>query len=165
MPVMSYGTEAGNLTFIPTISSMNQKNFSKKTGIRIIGKNGHPDVRDCFIRFARWLRKNKPFPIRVNVYLLPHSHIIAKDEDICSATIWIPDDPSCLPYIRIPTGDYEQRKKTDGRDNALASDLCSLCHELIHYWQWLDTGDMWEKGVPRQASALVRLYSKSTDHP
>jgi len=144
---------------------MCKKNFTNKSGLRIIGKNVHPEVRDCVIRFTRWLRKIKPFPVRINVYLLPHSHIIARDGDECSATIWIPDDPSCSPYIKISTGDYEQSKNTDGRDNALAGILGSLCHELIHYWQWLDTGDMWEKGVPRQASALVRLYSKSTEHP
>ena len=139
--------------------------ITKKKGLRIHGKRAHPEVRECFVRFAKWLRKEKSFPVRVNVYLSPHPYIFARDGDKCTGTIWIPDDPDCFPYIRVATGDYEQRKKEDGRDIALASDLCTLCHELIHYWQWLKTDKLWEKRVARQALAMIDCYAETTDHP
>jgi len=136
-----------------------------KTGLRIHGKNGHPKVREALIRFAKWLRKIKEFPVRVNVYLSQREYLVALDGDQCFGTIWIPDDPEYYPSIRLATGDYEMREQKFGRDNALAKDLNTLSHELVHYWQWIETGDMWEKGVPRQATTLVNLYSKSTAHP
>jgi hypothetical protein len=130
-----------------------------------MGQRGHPEVRKCLIRFAVWLRKEYRFPVRVNVYLSPHCFITAKDGDKCVGTIWIPDSKEEYPYIRIATGDYEDRKKEEGRDNALACDILVLCHELIHYWQWLDQDTMWEQGVNQKAKKMLRLYEHTTDHP
>ena len=137
-----------------------------KQGLRIIGQRGHPEVRKCFIRLAAWLRKEYEFPVRLNVYLFPHHFITAKDgDDKCLGTVWCPDSHEEYPYIRIATGDYEGRKKEEGRDNALAGDIHMLCRLIIKYWQWLDTNDMWEKGVNRKATKMLRLYERTTDHP
>ena len=133
----------------------------------MIGQRGHPEVRKCLIRFAAWLRKEYDnFPVRLNVYLSPRRFIISKiDGDKCVGTIWIPDSKAEYPYIRIETGDYDDRKKQEGRDNALAGDIRVLCHEIIHYWQWLDKDDMWEQGVNRKAAKMLRRYEQTTDHP
>ncbi len=147
------------------LKGLASRTFPTKTGLRIHGRNGHPEVRDALVRFACWIRREREFPVQVNVYLSPLERVIARDGDKCTGLIWIPDDPSRYPYIRIATGDYDERKREDGRDDALASDICTLCHELIHYWQWLEHNDMWEKGVARQASRLVDRYAKTTDHP
>jgi hypothetical protein len=146
------------------MNHITERNYTEK-GLRIHGSRGHSEVRSCIIRFAKWIRKEKDFPVRVNVYLSPHPFIIANDDDKCVGYIWIPDNLDYFPYIRLATGDYEQRKKELGRDNALAGDLNTFCHELIHYWQWLETDRMWENGVYRQANSMVDQYAQTTDHP
>jgi hypothetical protein len=115
-------------------------------GLRIHGGFAHPDVRCAVLRFAAWLRKEVDFPVRVNVYLSLHPFLITRNGEKCFALIWIPDGDSKFPYIRIATGDYKQLRKKRGRDNALASYLCSLGHELIHYQQWVETDEIWEQG-------------------
>jgi hypothetical protein len=136
-----------------------------ENGLRIHGRNGHPKVRDSLIRFAKWLRQEKSFPIRVNVYLSALPFIIAKNGEKCTGLIWIPDATDRFPYIRIATGDFELQMKKLGRDNALAGHLCTLSHELIHYWQWIETDDLWELGVSRKAARLVDQYAQTTNHP
>jgi len=136
-----------------------------KRGLRVIGQRGHPEIRKCLIRFAKWLRKNYTFPVRLNVYLSPHSFVTAKDGSKCVGTIWMPNSKEEYPYIRIATGDYKDRKRQEGRDNALANDIQQFCHLIIHYWQWLDTGDFWDQGVNRKATKMLRLYEQTTDHP
>jgi len=69
------------------------------------------------------------------------------------------------PYIRLPTGDYEKLKKKHGRDDALATLLCSLAHEVVHYQQWVTTGETYERGVSRKGAAIVDAYAMSVDHP
>lgn len=138
---------------------------SEKSGLRIHRRKGHPEVCNALIRFAKWLRTVKKFPVRVNVYLSHLERVRAKDGDQCTGLIWIPDEPNYYPHIRLATGDYELLKKEKGRDNALASYLASLAHELIHYGQWLEYNDMWERGVNRKASTLVNRYAQTTDHP
>ena len=141
-------------------------NASRKRGLRIIGRHGHPEVKQCLIRFAKWLRKEHEFPVRLNVYLFPDKFITAKDgDDKCLTTMWLPDSHEKYPYIRIATGDYEDRKKQDGRDNALASDIHLFCRSIIKYWQWLETNEFWEQGVNRKATAILRRYDQTTDHP
>jgi hypothetical protein len=140
-------------------------NVSQKQGFRIVGWRGHPEVRQCLIRFAQWLRKDKHFPVRLNVYLSPHHLITAKDGNKCDGTIWFPDSHEECPYIRIATGGYEDRKSKEGRDNALARDIHQICHLVIHYWQWLETNDFWDQGVDRKATRMLRRYAQTTDHP
>jgi hypothetical protein len=136
-----------------------------QSGLRVYGNRGNVEVRDCIIRFAKWIRKEKSFPVRLNVYLSPRPFILARDGDHCTGLIWIPDYPIYFPYIRLATGDYEQRRSELGRDNALAGDLCTFCHELIHYWQWIETNRMWENGVYRKAQYIVDQYAQTTEHP
>jgi hypothetical protein len=144
-----------------------KRSLSHKQGLRIIGRHGHHEVRQCLIRFAKWLRKEYEFPVRLNVYIFPDRFITAKldGDDKCLGTIWFPVSHEEYPYIRISTGDYEERKKREGRDNALAGDIHMLCRMIIKYWQWIDTNDFWEKGVSRKATKMLRLYEQTTDHP
>jgi len=82
-----------------------------------------------------------------------------------SACFFAPWDIKVEPYIRIATGGYEQEKKEDGRDNALAGYLCSLAHEVVHYQQWLKNNKLHERGVDVKASNMVDKYALTTDHP
>jgi len=119
----------------------------QRTGLRIRGHRGHPVVRRSLICFARWLRLEYEFPIRVPVYLFPEDHIVTLHGERGSASFFAPFDRSVEPYIRIATGDYLALRKECGRDNALAAFLHSLAHEITHYQQWISTGRTSERGV------------------
>jgi len=136
-----------------------------RTGIRIKGARGHSEVRAAYIRFARWLRQEYEFPIRVPVYLYPSEQIVTMHGDRVSASFFAPDDRFEEPFIRVATGDFPQLKKERGRDNALAAFLHSFAHELVHYQQWLAARAVSERGVVRKARGIVARYAMSTDHP
>ena len=136
-----------------------------RTGIRIRGARGHPEVRAAFVRFARWLRHEYQLPIRVPVYLFASEQIITMHGDRVSASFFAPYDRREEPFIRIATGDYTQLRKELGRDNALASLLHSFAHELVHYQQWVATGELSERGVVLRARTIVDRYAASTDRP
>ncbi len=85
--------------------------------------------------------------------------------DRVSASFFAPYDRREEPFIRIATGDYTQLRKELGRDNALASLLHSFAHELVHYQQWVATGELSERGVVLRARNIVDRYAASTDRP
>ena len=122
-------------------------------------------MRGAIIRFARWLRTQFEFPIRVPVYLLAGEQVRTMDGGRCSASIFAPWSKMHEPYIRIATGDWKQYSAGHSRDDALAGYLGSLAHELVHYRQWIETGKMWERGVAVKASRLVDRYPLTVDHP
>jgi hypothetical protein len=136
-----------------------------RTGLHIRGHRGHPEVRGALIRYAKWLRQNYEFPIRVPVYLLPGEFVTTIHGSRCSASFFAPWERTVEPYIRIATGDYPALRKSIGRDNALAGYLQSLSHEVVHYLQWTSTGEVWEKGVVRRARTMIDRYALTVDHP
>jgi hypothetical protein len=136
-----------------------------RSGLRVCGGRGHPVVRRALLRYATWLRANHAFPVRVPVYLLPGDTVITMHGDAGSASFFAPWSPREEPYIRIATGDYPRRRRESGRDNALAGFICSLSHEVIHYQQWLSTGEVWERGVAVAATAMLRRYETTTPRP
>lgn len=138
---------------------------NKRTGLRICGARGHPEVRAAFVRFARWLRANHEFPIRVPVYLSPLVKITTMHRELADGSFVAPFDRNVEPHIRIATGDYPAIRRERGRDDALAEMISCLCHEIIHYQQWIGTGELWERGVGRQQTTLLHRYSSTVDHP
>lgn len=124
-----------------------------------------PEVRGAVVRFARWLRSCTDFPLRVPVYLYPAATLVTRHGVRVTASFFAPFDRNVEPYIRVATGNYAELAARRGRDNALAAILCSVAHEVIHYRQWLSTGNTHERGVARRASAMVDAYAKTTDRP
>ncbi len=137
----------------------------RRSGLRIRGHRGHPEVRGAVIRYARWLRREFEFPMRVPVYLLPGPVVHTMHGKRCSASIFLPWNRAIEPYIRVATGDFPDLRRRRGRDNALAAFLGSLSHEVLHYRQWVETGNAWERGVAARASRLVHRYAETVDHP
>lgn len=129
------------------------------------GYRGHPEVRDALNKYAGWLRKSYVFPIRVPVYLFPSETIITQDGKRVAASFFAPFDRNIEPFIRIATGDYPALERDQGRDNALAAFINSLSHEIVHYFQWVKTGDISERGVRAKATAMLRKYSREVDRP
>jgi hypothetical protein len=136
-----------------------------RSGLRVCGERGHPVVRRALLRYAKWLRDNHSFPVRVPVYLLPGEAVITMHGDPASASFFAPWNPRVEPYIRIATGGYPRLRRQSGRDNALAAFICSFSHEVIHYQQWLRTGKIWERGVAVTATAMLRRYEATTLRP
>ncbi len=79
-----------------------------------------------------------------------------------SASFFAPWSRRVEPFIRIATGEYPQLKKEWGEETALVSHLISLAHEIIHYLQWVETGEIWERGVVSRATAMTRRYRTVT---
>ena len=136
-----------------------------RSGLLIRGHRGAEEVKVALIRFAKWIRTKYDFPIRVPVYLLKRPYVITVDDKKVSASFFAPFDLNTEPYIRIATGDYNQIKIERGRDNALASYIISLSHEIIHYQQWIKTGKAWERGVSQQALSILNEYMWVVDYP
>lgn len=122
-------------------------------------------MRAALVRFARWLRREVEFPLRVPVYLLPGELVVTMHGKKCSASFFAPWDRTVEPFVRIATGDYPRVKARIGRDDALAGYLRSLAHEIVHYQQWISTGEVGERGVARKASSMVDRYAKTVARP
>ena len=136
-----------------------------RAGLRIRGGRGNPVVRHALIRFARWLRSGHAFPVRVPVYLSAKRRLITVHSGVVTASFFGPDDRREEPYIRIATGDYPELRASRGRDNALASFVTSLAHEVVHYEQWLDSKRFSERDAVRSALSILRRYERTVDHP
>lgn len=129
------------------------------------GQRGHPEVRSALNRYARWLRKSHTFPMRVPVYLFPSSTITTQDGTRVTASFFAPSARDVEPYIRIATGDYPELKRMRGRDDALAAFIMSFSHEIVHYYQWLENGNVTERGVIAKARSMLRMYSAEVSRP
>jgi len=127
------------------------------------------EVREALKEFAKWLRYGYVFPIRVPVYVKAAERIKAKDGDLVCGTFFWPGEYGAEPYVRIATGDYFDLKSERGRDNALASILGSLIHELTHYFQYINKYETTPRGEEIQACYYQKLildeYANTRDHP
>lgn len=144
--------------------------IATRTGLRLrIEKEVNPEVRRACLEFARWLRKEYYFPVRVPVYIKAAKFIKAVDGDEVSATFFWPFERDVEPYIRVATGDYYDLEVENGEDNALAAILHSIAHELTHYYQWILSKEMTvdeeEKQAVRIASYVIGKYRLTRDHP
>ena len=137
----------------------------QRTGLRMRGQRGHPEVRQALNRYARWLRRSHVFPIRVPVYLFPSPTIITQDGAHVSASFFGPFEMHVEPFIRIATGDYPELKRSRGRDDALAAYIISLSHEIAHYYQWLERRPMSERGAISRAKSMLRMYAADVERP
>lgn len=136
-----------------------------RTGLRICGARGHPEVRESYIRFARWIRKQYEFPIRVPVYLLPGEDFVTVEGERAVASFFGPWDRNEEPYIRVATGDYEQLMTDHGKDAALAVMIDSLIRQIIRYHHWVRTGEIPKRVDGRKADRIISQYAKFVDHP
>ncbi|MDE7294821.1 MAG: hypothetical protein K2N72_10405 [Oscillospiraceae bacterium] len=130
--------------------------MQRRTGLRLhfyrsINGNIDCNARLFLLNFAKWLRRNYEFPIRVNVYIKNSEFIRSLDGELVSATFFAPFDRTLEPYAKISAGDYTALVKKYGTFSALCSTAASLAHELTHYFQWINGFDLSEKQAERQA--------------
>ena len=141
-----------------------------RTGLRFrFEKNVDASVRKAILDFSHWMKQNYAFPLRVVVYVKHKERIKACDGESVCGTFFRPYTYGVEPYIRIATGDYSVLKKQIGRDNALASILVSLAHELTHYYQYINKTEQTLRGeeiqAGRTASIILDRYALTRDHP
>ena len=156
-----------------------------RSGIRLRFEKGvDPEVKRACTEFVWWLREEYEFPIRVPIYFKASKQLKKQTTgETCSATFLGPFDLHEEPYIRIAVGDYEDllRERFHGdiqeaKDNALAAILCSIAHELSHYFQWIKRHEEWdgdgtyeevrdERQAVYYAREIVRDYADVVDHP
>lgn len=127
------------------------------------------EVRRSCIEFANWLRQQYYFPIRVPVYFKASEYVKTQSGELVSAKFFEPFDKMVEPYISIATGDIIEIEQKHGKDEALAAVLCSLIHELTHYFQWINDVDLSEKQAERQArfyaKKIINDYAMTREHP
>ena len=142
----------------------------RRTGIRFrYDKSVHPEVKRACSQFANWLRSEYYFPLRILIYIKGSKTIHTKDGDNVVGSFFEPFSYLDEPYIRIATGDYDELTQNFGKDNALASILLSLAHELTHYYQWINNIQLTPIGRERQATIysnyIIDEYSLTCEHP
>lgn len=148
-------------------------NPKHRIGVRLRIDNGvDPEVRAACKKFLTWLRSKYFFPVRVPIYIKASETVKASDGEMVSAIFQPTHDEHgkhLEPYISVAAGDYYDILKRRGRDNALAAILCSIAHELTHYFQWINYLKLTKIGEERQAKAYVDFiiddYKDYTEHP
>lgn len=110
------------------------------------------NVREFCKKFAKWLRKEFFFPIRVSVYIKKDYRIKAKDGEYVVGTFLWPAEYGTEPYVRIATGDYQDLKEKRGEEEAMWAILGSIAHELTHYFQYVNGISLTKIGEERQAT-------------
>lgn len=146
------------------------KDAKHKRGIKIdYEKDTHPEVKRACREYIAWIRVQFFFPKRVRIYVKNANRVKSTDGDRVCGYFFRPYDQNDEPYIVLATGDYPEMLKKHGKDNALATILWSLTHELTHYFQWINDVELTLKGMERQASnhanKLLSCYANTRDHP
>lgn len=146
------------------------KGIENKAGLVVCYENGVDlELKEACKRFFSWLRKKYDFPIKITIYIKATIRIKAKDGDQVCGTIFEPYSRTHYPYIRIATGDYNSIRTLRGRDNAIASILFSIAHELTHYFQLINDLALTDIGKERQANryanCILDEYADYTPHP
>ena len=128
-----------------------------KKGLRLhFDQEVDPNVRQSILDFAKWIRCEYEFPLRVNVYVKSSYRIKAKDGDLVVGTCWQPAGHEQLPYIRLATGDYCDLVAERGKEQAIWAILCSFTHELTHYFQYINGISLTDIGEERQANFYAK---------
>ena len=103
------------------------------------------------------------------VYVKNKKTVLTKDGENVVGLFFEPFSYKDEPYIKIAVGDYETLEVKWGKDNALASILLTLAHEITHYYQWLNniqiTSSSRERQANRCAKYIIDEYSLTREHP
>ncbi len=143
----------------------------QRTGLRLrFDKEVHSEVRRACKEYAKFLRREYYFPLRVTIYIKQTPKIKAMDGEMVYGTFWCMDDDFTVePYIRVAVGDYEELCKKWGQDSALTAYLMTMGHELTHYFQWINGIELTPIGMERQATKYARWvlddYAETRERP
>ena len=135
----------------------------------ISDRDTNEEVRLACKEFIAWAKAEYRFPLPLRIYLRNQAKLRTMDGSFATGTFF---EPSCYgksSYIRIAVGDYEELASEIGRDNALATILSDVAHELTHYFQWVNNLHLTDRGRERQAGQYARFimseYAQTREHP
>jgi hypothetical protein len=111
--------------------------MAKRTGLRNISKKVDKGISELFKEFAKWLRREYEFPLRVPIYLSEKSGIINITGESCVSAFFAPFDEVVEPYARIDTGDYYDMVRESDSKNSTLNLLYSLALAVVNYQKWL----------------------------
>lgn len=135
-----------------------------RSGLRIRCEKGvDTEVHEAILKFAKWLREQIKFPIRVPVYVKKTKYIKNMYGELVSATFFAPFDKTEESYARISTGDYDELKEENGRYDALGIILHSVAHEIAHYEQWVEDKPLNDRAATRRARELLGKYTQTNE--
>ena len=140
---------------------------SPRGGIKTdFDKGVDSEVKNAIKNMLVWLRKEYSFPVRLRIYIKETDQVKARDGDLVYDLFFWPDSRDDEPYIKFAAGDYAERKKQTGKDNALATILIALAGEITHYFQWLNGLEFDEdsKQAKLYGKKVMRTYFDTVDH-
>lgn len=123
---------------------------SKRKGLRIkLASTINEELKLEVKKYAKWLRTQYAFPIRIPVYLYDKKYLKTMDGGFASAVFFEPNDYNTEPYIKVAGG-----IRTEGnlKNSEIVDVLYDITHELTHYYQWLSCNKMTDRGRERQAT-------------
>lgn len=119
--------------------------------------------------FVRWVKKEYYFPLPMRIYFKDTRKLVKMDNTTAVGTFYEPPNFSESSIIRIAVGDYAELLDSIGRDNAIATILVVIAHEMTHYFQWINGLKLTDMGRERQATQyshyILNEYSDTRDHP
>ena len=141
-----------------------------RSGVRLrFDKDVDSEVKRACKEMIQWLRAQYYFPMRVPIYVRSLRRIRTSDHDLVCGKFWAPCDMRQEPYICIATGDYPELLQKWEQDDALASILGCILHELTHYFQWINGVESSIRGWEWQATfykhKILSEYAETRDHP
>lgn len=149
-----------------------EKNIPDKvrTGLRLrFDKSVDFEVKRACKEFAKWLRTEYYFPIRLPIYIKNRKKIKALDGEYVYGTFFRPYEYNVEPSIRVAAGDYSDKEKKWGKDSALIAILHTISHEITHYYQWINDIKLTQIGEERQASRyasyILDEYFETRERP
>ena len=145
-------------------------NSKCRSGIKVdFDKEVNIDLRNAIKEMIVWLRTEYEFPIRVRIYVKKDLLVKATDGDMVPDLFFWPDNRYDEPYIKLATGDYDELLETLDRDDAIATILIALLHEMTHYFQWINGLEITDPSLDEQARICARTvlndYADKRDHP
>ena len=149
---------------------MDKAGDNEKKGLRLVfEKNIDSEIKRASKEFCNWLRTQYDFPVRVTVYFKTKEYLMSESGEKIVSTFWSPDNDEEEPYIKMATGDIQDLIKKRGKNNALATLIISIVHDLTYYFQWIYgidfSSDKSKKQAWYYANRILDKYSETREAP
>lgn len=111
--------------------------------------------------FIKWVEYNYDFPRPLSFNITGAKYIInSVTGEKVIGSCYLPYSKSEHARINISTGDFFEIVKVKSKDQAVYSVLHTICHEIQHYYQWVDNLSLDEEEAELGANDLTCDYIK-----
>ena len=100
-----------------------------------IFENANREIKELFLLFSKWLRKNYVFPIHLNIYIVDKEKVKLKNNQLVYGRFRYYENRT--PVIHIPAKIEQYVKDSYEINEIFDGVLSSLVHELTHYYQFV----------------------------